>query len=221
MPIRSCVGCRQRWPISQLLGLTWRDDTCHVVRLAGTPVRRPGPEPEPGRRETKGTGEEAGTARPHAGRATEPIDETRLVNGAEVAEGAPQSGRPQGKGWSACPDAKCLERALRAKGAEARSRAAKQAAAGREPAGLDNTGGGREAGAGKKRGDGRKVRAVGQPGVGDAVARVLDEATLLVAQWIEARQDGLRRRRVPVTGDARLDAWQQLADRMNAARTGR
>ncbi len=203
MPIRSCVGCRKRWPITALLGLTWRDEAFHVVRLAGTPARRP-----------------------RVRCAVEAIDKSRLVIAADVAEGA-LSDRHTGKGWSACPNAKCLERALRAKGAEARSRAAKQAAASRQPAGSsgsaggERTGEGREAGAGKKRSDGRKVRAEGHPGVGDAVARVLDEAALLVAQRIEARQDGLRRRRVPVTGDARLDAWQQLADRVNAERAGR
>jgi predicted RNA-binding protein YlxR (DUF448 family) len=203
MPIRSCVGCRQRWPITQLLGLVRKDETFALVRLAGTPVRRA-----------------AGEGRRFPGPVA--IDGRMLVNGEDVAEGVREGVLPPGKGWSVCPSAKCLERALRAKAAEARSRAAKALAA------TAGAGSAVEGDAGHGRGADRRsskkehrARAAGNPGVGDDVTQVLDEATLLVARWIEQRHEGLRRRRVPVTGDARLDAWKKLADRMLAERAGR
>lgn len=220
MPIRSCVGCRKRWPITELVGLARHGDAWVLVRLAGTPVQA-----------------EVAAGQPDA--RTMPIDGRMLVNGEDVTEGVrdraavpgPDPGRrgttkAVGKGWSVCPTAKCLERALRAKAAEARSRAekarAREAQAG-TGAGVAATGGAVDG-----RGDGRRNpkkgnrdRAAGTLGVGDDVTQVLEQATLVVARCIQLRREGLRRRRVPVTGDARLDAWEKLADRMRAERAGR
>lgn len=139
--VRSCIGCRRRRPIEELLGIGHsRSDNREeaawcVVKLAGRLVEHM-PNAEPGRQPIQPHGQvEHGGLRNSA--VTVAIDRSSLVIAGDVAEGVGDAGGAQtlhavagrtgktGKGWYACPESRCLERALKAKSGAERGRAAK------------------------------------------------------------------------------------------------
>lgn len=271
--VRSCIGCRRRRPIGELLGIdrnrsdAREEAAWSVVKLAGKSVEHM-PNANPKRQPVQPAGQSVQTTWQPDDRATrncavtEAIDRSSLVIAGDVAEGVADAGGAQsllvaegrtaktGKGWYACPDAKCLERALRAKSGAERGRAAKAARDGSGAAGkqratgkqlttgtqgrktrtktsgtIKQAGGksGKDAGGGHSatvRERGAGKGATGNTGVGDAVIRVLHQAAGLAERCILARESGLRRRQVEVKGDAPLEAWQALAARLQAELAG-
>jgi len=170
VPIRTCLGCRRRLPVTELIGVLAAAGGVGVVSVAG----RKALSCEDRRQPAQGVVDRG--------------PELAAVNapGPELATtGTASASGKRKKGGYLCPTRACADKALRS---------------------LTRP-------AGSKRKSGAALDTHGR-GVGELL---LQTAGLLATQMTQARREGLRRRRLEVSGDARIEAWQVLIGRLDAA----